>query len=234
MRRKLFVLIAIFFMVLPAAADEITFLWDYPQDVGQDGFRLYSGPMGTTDDGTWAPKYADDPLVSGIPPDSRTVTATEDGWPGVSKKFCFMMRAYRGDEESADSEFICTIIDNSPLTAPADLTASYEDEVITLAWGQPDSDRAKFWRVYYKIGGTEFVELAKVDNTGQTELTVQAPFDKVPPGSAATVYFVVVAFKDNSVYSPNSAEAEVVIDRIESVPPPPPSNIRFKIRIPIE
>lgn len=216
-------------------ADEFNFAWDYG-DTAVDGFRIYSGPMMQREDGTWYPQLAADPLIDSIPADSREATGTEKGWPGQSKKLCFVSRAYRGDEESADSNYVCAVINNEPLLSPADLAGSYDHDIeqIEISWSQPDFERAKFFQIYYKIGDENFQLLEKVDNIGQQELRLTKAFDAVPDGQSADVSFVIVAYKNFDVFSPNSAELTITIDRTQDAPIPPPDNFRLSVTIGVQ
>lgn len=218
-----------------AAADQITFEWDYDSSVAIDGFNLYSGPMGQLEDGTWAAKLSETPLFGSIPAESRSATVTENGWEGVSKKFGFAVRAFRGDNESADSNMVYVTIDNTPLAAPAALTGSYNPETsrINLTWTQADLDRAEQWKIYYKTDG-EFTELGTVQNQGQADLIMDTPLTVVPAGQVMDVTFAVVAFKNDAVFSPNSNEFILTIDRSDSGDLPVVENFRLQLGITVE
>lgn len=228
----------ILLLILPVLsfADDIQFNWDYENDSAIDGFRIYSGPMGQLADGTWLPRYAEDPIANDIPPGAREYIATENGWEGVAKKWCFMARSFRGDKESPDSNYVCTIIDNTPIAYPVDLSASYNDELsqISLSWSQNDDfDRTKYWIVYYKLPDDEaFTALGEVANSGSSDLKMNVAFNAVPAGKLVDVSMVVVAFKNNEVYSANSDETVVTVDRLGAISEP--NNFRFKLLIDVK
>lgn len=225
------------FAIAECNADEFTFSWDYDDHSGIEGFKLYSGHMGQNEDGTWAAQYGDTPIITGIPPDSREITTVEQGWTGVSKKWCFMMRAYRGENESADSNEVCVTIDNTPLQAPQGALGQWdsENDVVILQWTQPDLNRTKYWQVYYKFSGeTEYRLLDKLDNTGQPDLVLSKEITDVPAGESRDCIFTIVAYKDSAVFSPDSAEVAITIDRTPDAPIPPPDNFRLSVTIGVQ
>lgn len=231
--KKLLISIFLAFLSTAAAADQITFEWDYGQETAIDGFNLYSGPMGQDEAGNWLPKFEEAPLYGGIPAESRTATVTENGWPGVSKKFGFAIRSFKGANESADSNIVYVVIDNTPLAAPADPTGAYNPETgyLTLNWTQADISRAKFWRIYYRMPESDtFTQLGRVDNSGQETLSLNTPLTVVPAGRTMDLTFAVVAFKNDDVFSPNSSELLITIDRTGDELPAV-ENFRIKLEI---
>lgn len=239
MKHKIIYSFVIFFIFVAVPSiclpDEFTFEWDYSYD-NIDGFRIYSGNMGQFEDGTWGPQLRDIPIIDNIPPDARTAKGIEEGWTGQIKKFCFVARAYKGDIESPDSNTVCKEINNLPLLAPSDVNGNYDkdQEIINISWKQEDSDRAKFWQIYYKIGDGGFQELGKVENSGQELLDITSPFEAVNAGESANVSFLVVAYKNYQVYSPNSSEIVLTIDRTLETELPPVSDFRFKVEVPVQ
>jgi hypothetical protein len=236
MIKYLKLLIFVVTVLLPqiTRADEITFAWDYGDTSAIDGFKLYSGPRGIDETGEWVNKYRPEPLAE-VAADQLTATVTEPGIAGESRNICFVVRSYRGDRESTDSNYVCQIIDNTPLSAPAGLTGMYDvsGSIVTLNWTQADAERAKFWLIYYKLPDGDFTELGRVDNTGQTDVTVSSVFRALLDGQQADVTFAVVAYKNFDVYSPNSDEIIVHIDRSQMTPPAP-TGFRISARIVVE
>jgi hypothetical protein len=233
MKLRMFAVLVVLFFCLPGAlADEINFSWDYDDAIEIDGFRIYAGPRREGDNGEWYNDYHPDPIAT-VDPEARTATADEPGIVDDSRNICFVVRAYRGDEESDDSNYVCQVIDNTPLQAPTALTGNYDPEqnVITLTWDQADADRAKFWLVYYKLPDSDFVELGRVDNTGQSDVTLSSVFDAVAEGLSADVTFAVVAYKNFDVFSPNSDELTITIDRSK---PPAPVDFKITVEIPVQ
>lgn len=238
MRFLIALLVAVFVVMIAAIcecnADEVTLQWDYGDTV-IDGFRIYSGPMGQFDDGTWGPKLNDTPLVDNIGSEQREVLTSQPGWAGQSKKFCFVARAFRGSEESLDSNVVCIVVDNTPLIPPADLAGTYSDDMIEISWTQADAIRAHYWIIYYRIGDRAFVQLDRVDNIGQEKLQLTKTFDAVEAGMSADVQFAIVAFKNTDVFSSDSEILTITVDRSDvSVPIPPVENLRFKVMVPVQ
>lgn len=238
MKFAIALLVALFVVMIAAVcecnADEVTLQWDYG-DTPIDGFRIYSGPMGQFDDGTWGPQLEEAPLVDNITPDMREVLTSQPGWAGQSKKFCFIARAFKGDEESPDSNDVCIVINNTPLIAPSDLAGTYSDDMIEISWTQADAIRAHYWIIYYRIGDGAFIQLDRVDNIGQGELKLTKAFDAVEAGQSVDVQFAIVAFKNTDVFSPDSEILTITVDRSDvSVPIPPVENLRFKVLVPVQ
>lgn len=219
-------------------ADVVHFEWDYPIDQDIDSFSIYSGPMRQSETGSWVPEFGADPLLSGIDPAARSATATNPGLPAIDHNFCYVIRAVRRGFESNNSNQVCARINNTPLMAPIELQGEYDDEQesVSLSWAQTDISRAAFWNVYYRFvddPGAGFIELGRVDNIGQTEPTITRAMENVPDDQITSVAFAVVAYKDYEIYSPNSAEITIYIDR-RSKQVPPVNNFRFRINIPVE
>lgn len=219
-----------------AYADQVAFEWDYPTNEQIDGFAIYSGPMRQLDSGAWQPDFSADPILADIDPASRAATVDNPGLPGIDHNFCYVIRAFRAGTESDNSNQVCGRINNAPLLAPIQLSGTYdmEQKEVSLSWEQTDNKRTSFWNVYYRIGDNpDFVELGRLDNLGQAEPTISRPLENVPDGMVSAVSFVVVAYKDYEVFSPNSAELTIYVDK-RSQDVPPVSGFRFKIRIPVE
>lgn len=235
--KKIIIFALLFFIPVPCAADDFKLSWDYGDHSIIDGFSIYSGPMGQDEDGEWYPKLGEDPLLTGIPPDARTAEVVENGWPEVKKKFCFVARAYKAEDESADSNMVCVEIDNTPLLAPSSLVGQWNksDETITLSWIQDDAERAKYWKIFYKIGDGEYVDFAKSENNGSDSIEVKVPFDEAPMGEITSVTWAVVAFKDEAVFSPDSNPVVIDIDRSGEIGEiPPPVGLRFEATIKVQ
>lgn len=234
--KKIFVLM----LIIPSVvmADIVHFEWDYPTDQDIDSFSIYSGPMRQADSGAWLPDWGHDPLLSGIDPAARSATLTNPGLPDIDHNFCYVIRAVRRGYESANSNQVCARINNTPLMAPIELQGAYDDEqeTVSLSWAQADVSRAAFWNVYYRFiddPGAGFIELGRVDNIGQSEPTITRAIENVPEDQITSIAFAVVAYKDYQIYSPNSAEITIYIDR-RSKEVPPASNFRFRINIPVD
>lgn len=242
MKRVILILTVLFVFTSAAFGEEVILEWDYPTDVNIDGFTLYSGPMGQYDDGTWGPKYNPIPLLDNIGPALRKVTVDEPGWEGVSKKFCFAIDAFNENNRSAKSNFVCMVIDNTtpvPLTIPApnNIFATWDktNNSITISWEQDDLDKVKQWKVFYKqaVIDLEFIELGSVDNDGTSYMTLTTAVEGVSIGETKDLIFVVVAL-NGEVFSPNSQEVVVTVDRTEDSTLPNPANLRFSVTIPVE
>lgn len=220
----------LFLILIPAIgiAETIQLEWDYPDDQIIDGFKIYLKT-----------KYTDtydytQPLVT-LGSDIRAYQYDAAATPGANVNYVFVVRAYKDDEESDDSnEAGHKVIGIAP-SAPIELAGEYNKDtsILNLSWEQP-VDEWDIWRwlVYYRLDDqTEFTELGQVDKGNA--LTLTKDFDVVPAGVSKTVHFAVVAFRrDFTIHSENSAEFSLVIDRLG--PPTPPENLIINIEIPVQ
>lgn len=229
------ILFIIGFAVIECNADQFTFAWDYDDGTVVEGFRLFSGNMGQNADGTWGGQYGDTPLIDNIAPDLREITAIQNGWAGASKKFCFVLRAFKGDKVSENSNEVCATINNTALQRPQNVLGSWDHDnsVVVIQWNQPDLDRAKYWQIFYKFTDeSEYRLLGRLDKAGNPDLVLEKEISDVPAGEARECVFVVVAYKDSEVYSPDSEEIPVTIDRSgDETTIPAPNNFRISVTI---
>ena len=104
---------------------------------------------------------------------------------------------------------------------PADLAAIYDFSYgeIYLVWTQKGDVPVCYWRVYYSLkSGGPYHKLGREDNDGRSQQTFAAPLAVVPHGDAATIYLVVVSFRSDAIYSPQSREADLIVDRSQQEP----------------
>lgn len=226
------VLLTVLFPVI-VFAEEVKLVWDMPSGA-IDGFRVfqktaYPQDSYNYDEPVKTKKYPD----GNIPADVTEITIDLPGEPLKVLKYLFVCRAYKGSNESADSNEVGYKVVNTVPPVPVDLSAIYDDDAktINLNWQQPQDGHIIYkWMIYYRLqGSNEYNDLGMV-NYGQ-ELALAAPFNVVGPGEKKTVYFTVVSFRRSGVYSGNAAEVELVIDRGEIHPV---ENLKIDIDIPVE
>lgn len=223
-------LIFLFLILFPTIAfsETIQLEWDYPDDQIIDGFKIYLKT-----------KYTDtydytQPLAT-VESDARSYKYEAAATAGANVNYVFVVRAFKDDEESDDSNEVGhKVIGIAPAT-PISLTGEYNKDtsILNLSWEQPQDEWDIWqWIVYYRLDDeTEFTELGQVDKGNA--LTLTKDFDVVPAGESKTVYFTVVSFRrDYTIHSENSAEFSLVIDR--QGPPVPPENLKINIEIPVQ
>ena len=240
MKKLCLALLLVFCVAAYASADILTFQWDYT-DTPVDGFYLYQAlVVYDTEQDLWLGQYDFTvPVVTGefpdgkIPAQRRELTTEVLGVENAIQKFCWVLRAYRGGQESENSNQICAKINNLPLVAPVALNGVYDRdaETIKLTWVQENNDRVQYWQVYYRLPEQdEFTLFTRVDSAGEQAASITLPFDKVALGSQADVTWTVVAFKNPRAYSPDASNVSVSVDRRDpDAPLPPPVELRFKI-----
>lgn len=124
----MWILALLLFFAHLSLAESVVFQWNYNTEV--DGFRLYQGMTQGSDEG-WTTIY--DPVpIADIPSEKRTVTKNIAGKPGVVQKYCFVIRAYIGDNISPDSNEACIKIDNTVIEVPAVENLRINFEVTTI------------------------------------------------------------------------------------------------------
>ena len=142
-------------------------------------------------------------------PDGQTVT-----------KF-FVVTAYRENPfmESGYSNEVFMVYDFSPIEAATEFAAVLDGDVITFSWKQGDITRTKKWILYVKEGTAEFSELATIPYTGQEGPQYSTTETMtVPAGEIKTFTFGLVTFNERGVFSPNSNEVSITIDKREIGP----------------
>lgn len=124
----------------------------------------------------------------------------------VSLNHYFVARSFVGNEYSVDSNEV--------------------EHVISI------EEIINYWKVYYsETSGGPWIFLGQVENTGQTVPTITDPITVVQQGERKTIYFTVVSFVDDELYSVNANEVTVDIDRRIPIPP---SNLRIEVSIPVQ
>lgn len=99
----------------------------------------------------------------------------------------------------------------------------------TFAWEQPDYDECNYWILYWgaQSGGPYTVGQVRIDKEIlQPEQSKQVTIS-YPENAKTTYYFVMVAFKDETIYSNNSNEVPLEVDFRN--PPGTPVNLRVTI-----
>jgi len=219
------VLAAIFFLsAVDVSGEEIILTWDAPIEV-HDGVKIFQK---TAKDGD-VYDYSNPITTILFPGISATINVL--GEADAVLKYQWVARAYRDDIESIDSNEVSYKVVNIPPLTPVGLSGYYDTskQVITLRWEQPADDWAiDHWVVYYRLPGREWAELGRVDDGN--ELTLTQDFNVVNSGEQQIIDFAVVAFRRSGVFSANSLEHSIEIDR-RTVDPV--QNLRIEVDIPL-
>lgn len=235
---RIFIITAlfIFFNAYAALAEQITLNWDIPSESDIDGFRCFQRTAYADD-----AYHFDNPIKTSAHPDGsigadiNTLDVDVLGIEGGILKYMWVCRSFKGDAESENSnEVAYKVINTLPLT-PAGLNGSYDavNKTVNLNWDQPpEKHRVYKWVVFYKLeGDPDYTELAMVDY--DNELTVTRPLDVVAKGERKTVYFTVISYRRSGVFSADSNQFQIDIDRRDSTDPPKPENLHIDIDIPV-
>jgi len=222
MRKIVLLLMILFFIpcffILPysAIAGTVTLAWD-ANDPQPDGYLLYQRDSDQN--------YNYDTPVANLPGSETTVTLNNLGEIGKSITYYWVVRAYldkpSGLDVSGDSNEVSNTYDYTLPQSATGLEATYNeaDETITVAWQQDNPGEVVNWKIYTsETQGGPYVLFDTVANTGQTTPTTTKAIS-VPEGTRKTIYFVVVSFKSEEIYSGNSSEVFVIVDKRVVVPP---------------
>lgn len=225
-------LIFLFLILFPTIAfsETIQLEWDYPaEDESKiDGFKLFMRRLYTEE-------YDYTNPVATIPAVDRNYQIEVSPGEGANRTYSFVIRAYKGDEQSTDSNQVEYLVVGIAPQAPINLTGDYNKDtsILNLSWEQPTDEYDVWqWIVYYRLTDQiDFTELGRVDR-GQA-LVLTQDFDVVAKGESETVFFTVVAFRrDYTIHSANAAEFALVIDR--QGPPAAPENLKINIEIEVK
>lgn len=217
-------LVALLLMSVSAFGATVKLAWD-PNDPTPEGYRVFDRENQSVYD------YSN-PVWQG----SETFCTLSNllGHPMVVTRYYFVVRAYEGALESADSIEVYWDLDRTPPVQITSIQAGYDRAAgaINLSFVQPNPERAKYWKVYYTFtSNQDYVEFDTIQNTGQAEPTTTKAFDAVKEGERKTVYFAVVGFFDDESYSSNSMEAAVDVNRVILQPP---ANVTIEVLIPVQ
>jgi hypothetical protein len=219
MRRFIvFLIIALFLIPAPIvfADEQVTLAWD-PNSPDPDGYRLFRRVEGQAYD--YAAPISGDVLAPTVtytdtvpapatptPPAATDLTASYNrdqsvitlSWQQIettaSETFYWVVRAFVGSDESGDSNEV-----NHTVTA---------------------SSAVSRWDVFYALAPEgPWVPIDSIENTGQTNPTMDATFTAVEVGNIAEVYFTVVSFDAAGQFSANAQSAATTVDRRTPVAP---------------
>jgi hypothetical protein len=114
---RLTVYIALCLLITAGAALAVQFTWD-ENDPVPDGYRLYQRTVPGAYD-------YDNPIWVGTLPPSDDLTGH-----ALGETYCWVVRAYVGDDESGDSNEVCLTIGGNDLTTPTQGFAVVWEELI--------------------------------------------------------------------------------------------------------
>lgn len=192
-----------------AGEEEIGLEWDPNVEPNIGGYGAYVGDVA----GGPYTKFADilHPTVE--------VWYTFQAPDGVITRKYFVVDAHNTDTptplRSEYSNEVFWDYDWAPIETAIELNATVLNDVITFTWKQGDIDRVKEWKLYSgETQGGDYTLLASIPYSGTPGDTYTTSEEvTVNEGEIKTFYFVLVTFTPNGVFSENSAEASVVIDK---------------------
>ena len=141
---------------------------------------------------------------------------------GVVTTKYFVVTAYRNDPflESGNSNEVFMVYDFAPIEVATEFLASLAGDDIIFTWKQGDIERVKEWKLFMsEVAGGPYADLAVIIYTGTPgEQYSTTESMTVPAGEMKTFYFVLVTFTPTGVFSDNSLEVSITIDKRELVP----------------
>lgn len=228
---KLIIIILLLIMPTFAHAEKIRLEWDAPGDENAkpDGYFIFQRVAGEEYDYN-NPVKTDEYPDGKIPSDVFFIELDVPGVDLAATKYEWVARTIVEDDTSPNSNQVDYTVVKIPPLVPIDLSGSFERDssIIRIAWTQPEDDyMTHHWRVYYKVGEEEFTELGLVKKDQPLEFTSE--FNVVQAGERKDVSFVVVAYRRSGVFSGNSQEIVIDVDRRTAEP----VNLRINIEIPV-
>lgn len=225
MWKKLFlVLFLVFGFVSFSYGGEVTITleWDANTETNLGGYAAYQGDVA----GGPYTKFKD--LLAG----TETVDFVYDAPVGAATTKYFVVDAHSDSDpplRSGYSNEVNWTYDFLPIVSCIEFAASLVGDNITFTWKQADIERVKSWTLYVKEEGGEFSELALIEYTGQEGPQYSTTETmSVPEGEKKTFIFSLVTFTETGVFSPNSAEVGITIDKIK---PLPVYNLKIKVKV---
>ena len=211
--KKLAVLLFILLFPLGVMAGEVTIglEWDANVETYLAGYKAYVA------DAAGGP-YTE---FSDIKEPTTEVDYVYTAPDGAATTKYFVVTAYRENPllESGYSNEVFMVYDFAPIEAATEFDAALDGDVITFSWKQGDIGRVKKWVLFSKEGTTEFSELATIEYTGQEGPQYSTTETMtVPAGDIKTFTFALVTFNERGVFSVNSNEVSVTIDKRDLVP----------------
>ena len=211
-------------------ADSIGLAWNANTPT-PDGYRLFQRIN------TGVYNYSTPIIPSGISNGnipSNTTQVTINDLNGIAYQitnFYFVARAFIGSNESGNSNEVVYTIDRTAPDSPSNFSGSFNKIAleINLSFGQSNQTEVLFWKIFYsEISNGPYTELAQVENSGLSQVTIAQPFTYVNANEIKTIYFVVRSHRDSGVYS-SSQEIPIVIDRRTLSEP-----VNLRITIPVQ
>ena len=221
-KKLLLVLFLVFGFVSFSYGGEVTIglEWDANTESNLAGYGVY---VGDAEGGPYT-EFED------IPAGTEEVWWPYDAPDGAATIKYFVVDAYNDEGlRSGYSNEVNWTYDFLPIVAVTEFAASLLGDDITFTWTQADIERVKSWTLYVKEEGGEFSELALIEYTGQDGPQYSTTETmSVPAGEKKTFTFSLVTFTETGVFSSNSAEVSITINKI---PPVPVYNLKIKVKV---
>lgn len=216
-RLTIFSAVLFFMLAIPLAsfAGEVTITLEWDAN-SEDYLAGYRGYVADVAGGPYV-EFAD------IPAPTVTVDYIYTAPDGQATTKFFVVTAYSNQVpplESGYSNEVFMIYDFAPIVSATEFTAALDGGNIDFTWKQGDIERVKRWKLFFKsVAENEFEELAVIPYSGtpgEQYSTTQSI--SAPDGEMTTFTFALVTFNTFGVFSPNSVEASVTIDKRELGP----------------
>lgn len=205
-------------------AEKIMLEWDPPE--GQyDGVYIYQHTAAPDDVYDFTSPVAD------VPAGQTSVVLDIPGIEGQVLKYQWVAKAYRADQQSAESNEVSYKVVRVVPISPINLTGSYDakSSEINLTFEQPTDPYAiDHWAIYYSVDGSGFIELGAIYDPDQ--LRLEGEFNAVKAGEKKAIIFRAISYRRSGVYSADSNNFELVIDRTDV---DPIQNLRINLVIPV-
>ena len=203
--------IAFVFVMLPLMlmADSVTLEWD-ANDTAPEGYKLYQRvDVDEYDYNNF--------IYQGT---ETTFTINDLGVKDQEITYYWVVRAYLGNDESDNSNEVSHVVNKIKPDVINDFTGFWNINTGTIdfAWKQLGTEPVLYWKIFVSdIQGGPYNEFDVIQNIGQVDLTSSKSI-VVNNGEIKTFYFVIIGFKTDTIFSQNSNEVVVTIDKKSLVP----------------
>jgi hypothetical protein len=204
--KKIIWIISLMLFVLATGvkADKVTLAWD-SEGIVPDGYRLFQREEGNNYD------YAN-PIKEILNNQTQTEVIV-NGKPNEKVKYLWVIRSFKGNDTSGDSNEVNFIVDKINPDPPIDLEASYNENTSEVIMNWQQLGEQPFYWVIYKADGMEgaFTEFSRFDNDQSGNYNLSIPLE--PKADALNIFRLkMTSNKSDSVVSTESNIIILTID----------------------
>lgn len=161
---------------------------------------------------------------------AELTTALEDG---IQTTVYWVLRAEANGLFSVNSDEVFRVFDLTPINAVTEFTAVYNKETnsIDMVWNNL-LERVKEWKVFVSdTAGGPYEPFETVARDGEVGPITASKAIEAPENQLTQKYFVLVSYAEHDIFSEDSVEVMVEVDRRTLIPPV--QGIKIELSIPV-